>query len=140
MEEVKALSCGTVIWSHEKTGHSGRDLTLNNLRKNRIWVLRIWSLMQLQKEWPINVWHVGKCMESLVTRKCKISQKNYLISFKINQIGLHGTKIHQVLYIWGEFGNARFKVLDLSLVPYWRSMVKVLMTKDWEHLWLKQRH
>lgn len=39
MEEVKALSCGTVIWSHEKTGHSGRDLTLNNLRKNRIWVL-----------------------------------------------------------------------------------------------------
>ena len=28
-----------VIWSHEKAGHSGRGLTLNNLRKNGIWVL-----------------------------------------------------------------------------------------------------
>ena len=28
-----------VIWSHEKVGHSGRGLTLNNLRKNGIWVL-----------------------------------------------------------------------------------------------------
>ena len=28
-----------VIWSHETIGHGGRGLTLNNLRKNGIWVL-----------------------------------------------------------------------------------------------------
>ena len=28
-----------VIWSHEAVGHGGRGLTLNNLRKNGIWVL-----------------------------------------------------------------------------------------------------
>ena len=28
-----------LIWSHETIGHGGRGLTLNNLRKNGIWVL-----------------------------------------------------------------------------------------------------
>ena len=28
-----------VAWSHKTIGHGGRGLTLNNLRKNGIWVL-----------------------------------------------------------------------------------------------------
>ena len=32
-------------------------------------------LMQLWEESSINVWHVGNCVEGLVTRKCQICQK-----------------------------------------------------------------
>ena len=43
--------------------------------------------------------------------------RDYLL-YRMEQITLHGTKIHLVLHIWVEFGSARFKVLEISLLPY----------------------
>ena len=40
------------------------------------------------------------------------------ISCRMEQIGLHGTKIHLVLHICVESGSARFEVLEVSLLPY----------------------
>ena len=37
--ETSNIIEAVVIWSHETIGHGGRGLTLNNLRKNGIWVL-----------------------------------------------------------------------------------------------------
>ena len=63
--------------------------------------------------------------------------RDYLLQNGTNWITWY--KIHLVLHIWVESGSARFQVLEVSLLLYWRPMVTVLMTKDWEHLWLKQR-
>ena len=58
-----------VIWSHETIGHGERGLTFHNLRKNNIWVL---SANAVVRRIIIYVWHVGNCVESLVTRKYQI--------------------------------------------------------------------
>ena len=40
------------------------------------------------------------------------------ISYRMEQIGLHGTKIHLVFHIWVESGSAKFEVLEVSLLVY----------------------
>ena len=39
LPKTSNITEAVVIWSHETIGHGGRGLTLNNLRKNGIWVL-----------------------------------------------------------------------------------------------------
>ena len=39
LPKASNITEAVVIWSHEAVGHGGRGLTLNNLRKNGIWVL-----------------------------------------------------------------------------------------------------
>ena len=39
LPKTSTIAEAGVIWSHETIGHGGRGLTLNNLRKNGIWVL-----------------------------------------------------------------------------------------------------
>ena len=39
LPKTSNITEAVVIWSHETIGHGGKGLTLNNLRKNGIWVL-----------------------------------------------------------------------------------------------------
>ena len=39
LPKTSNITEAVVIWSHETIGHGGKGLTLNNLRKNSIWVL-----------------------------------------------------------------------------------------------------
>ena len=39
LPKTSNITEAVVIWSHEAVGHGGKGLTLNNLRKNGIWVL-----------------------------------------------------------------------------------------------------
>ena len=39
LSKTSNITEAVVIWSHETIGHGGRGLTLNNLRKNGIWVV-----------------------------------------------------------------------------------------------------
>ena len=39
LPKTSNITVPAVIWSYEAIGHGARELTLNNLRKNGIWVL-----------------------------------------------------------------------------------------------------
>ena len=39
LPKTSNITEAAVIWSHETLGHGGRGLTLNNLKKNGVWVL-----------------------------------------------------------------------------------------------------
>ena len=53
LPKTSNITEAVVIWSHKTTGHGGRGLSLDNLRKNGIWVYLV--LMQLLEESSINL-------------------------------------------------------------------------------------